>query len=189
MYATILCLASTTSDAEKIVRALHEDNVSRIAVFVHPKFHDERDSLPGLARPAGGPPSVVRGAVQGGTAGGLVSAAALALPFVGPFVFALSAPFAAAAGAALGAAMAAAAGPDAPSAARLTSALGVSETEAPRFERALDAGHAVIAVPTVSETEAVRVEHVLIALNAEAVTRTYGLWETPTELSSISPGQ
>jgi hypothetical protein len=173
---TILCIATSPEQAERIVDRLRSEDIEEVFVMLQPTADSGVAPLPGLTQ-VNAPPtatSPATGALVGGAVGGFGALAGLAIPGFAP-LFLVAAPFAAAAGAAIGAAAAAAGAAEAekdhaPVAdVRTVRDLGIPPELFSRYHQRLDAGDHLIAVHTLDEQKLARAGAIFAELEGEDI--------------------
>lgn len=171
MSHLVIGLSTQFEAVRRTVRGLRSQNLESITVF------SEQGSQRGVAALAGAevvdhpaPAGLGSGAIRGGAVGGLASIATISIPFIGAFVFVLTLPIATVVGAAIGSAVGAGSKSLEPADDSVGSRLrgfGVSETEIPRLEKAVHAGHFLLAVRCPTEGIARHVENVMDSIGTE----------------------
>jgi hypothetical protein len=171
---SVFCIATSRSQAERIVEQLKTANFSNNDISVlfpdkgttHDFAHEKNTKAPeGAATGAG------TGGVVGGVLGWIVGIGALAIPGVGPFI-AAGPIMAALSGAAIGAAAGGIAGG--------LIGLGIPELEAKRYEGKIKEGNLLISVHTEDSDEISRAKDIFTKARAQDICTT-GEASTPSK--------
>lgn len=163
---SVLCIATSRSQAERIVDELRLDGFSNNDVSVlFPDQETTRDFAheKNTKAPEGAVAGVGTGSILGGALGWLAGVGALALPGVGPFI-AAGPILAALSGAAVGAAVGGIAG--------ALIGLGVPEYEAKRYEGKIKQGNILISVHADGSEERKRAKGIFEDAGAQDISTT-----------------
>jgi len=156
----VYCLASSTAQADQIIRSLHTDSVDKERISVlFPDLRDAREFL--HDRHSKAPEGAVTGAGTGGVLGGVlgwtVGIGAVSIPGAGPFIAAgplLATLSVAAIGAAVGGITGALIG------------LGIPEIQARQYESRIHAGQILISVEATKPGEIARIRSTFVRHHA-----------------------
>ena len=179
---SVLCIATTRSQADQIVDRLKSANFSNNDISVlfadndtsHDFAHEKNTKAPEGAVTGAG-----TGGVIGGTLGWIAGIGALAIPGIGPFI-AAGPIMAALSGAAIGATMGGIAGG--------LIGLGIPEIEAKRYEGKLKEGNILISVHTDNSEEITRAKDIFTSAGAHDICTT-GESGTPDEHAVKKTGE
>ncbi|MDX2080575.1 MAG: hypothetical protein SFU53_07310 [Terrimicrobiaceae bacterium] len=171
MSHLVVGLSTQFEAVRRAVRALRFQNLESITVFSEDGARRGVSAIDGIQMvDHPGPGGVGSGAIRGGAVGGLASVATIGIPFIGAFIFVLTLPIATAVGAAIGSAIGAGAKPLEPDDQTVEVALrrfGIRDTEIPRLEKAVHAGHFLLAVRCPTEAVARHVENIMDSIGTE----------------------